>query len=65
MKPNTFGEVAEWSKAPVSKTGRRESVSRVQIPPSPFELFEKGVPHHKIARERKLEKNEALENPFF
>ena len=29
------GEVAEWSKAPVSKTGRLEMVSRVRIPPSP------------------------------
>ena len=29
------GEVAEWLKAPVSKTGRRETVSGVQISPSP------------------------------
>lgn len=32
-RPN--GEVAEWSKAPVSKTGRLETVSRVRISPSP------------------------------
>ena len=29
------GEVAEWSKAPVSKTGIRETGSRVRISPSP------------------------------
>ena len=29
------GEVAEWSKAPVSKTGRGESLSGVRISPSP------------------------------
>jgi hypothetical protein len=29
------GEVAEWSKAPVSKTGMFERASRVRIPPSP------------------------------
>ena len=29
------GEVAEWSKAPVSKTGRGETSSRVRISPSP------------------------------
>ena len=33
-----FGEVAEWSKAPVSKTGNRETGSRVQIPSSPQEF---------------------------
>ena len=32
------GEVAEWSKAPVSKTGNRETGSRVQIPSSPQEF---------------------------
>jgi hypothetical protein len=31
------GEVAEWFKAPVSKTDRDESSSRVQISPSPQE----------------------------
>ncbi len=31
----TYGEVAEWSKAPVSKTGMRATASRVRIPPSP------------------------------
>ena len=30
-----FGWVAEWLKAPVLKTGRRASVSWVQIPPHP------------------------------
>ena len=34
--PRHTGEVAEWSKAPVSKTGMRETVSRVRIPPSPL-----------------------------
>ena len=34
-----LGEVAEWSKAPVSKTGKGESSSWVQIPPSPPFLF--------------------------
>jgi hypothetical protein len=29
------GWVAEWLKAPVLKTGRRASVSRVRIPPHP------------------------------
>ena len=29
------GEVAEWSKAPVLKTGERASVPWVRIPPSP------------------------------
>ncbi len=29
------GWVAEWLKAPVLKTGRRETVSWVQIPPHP------------------------------
>jgi hypothetical protein len=32
---HSSGEVAEWLKAPVSKTGRDESPSGVQIPPSP------------------------------
>jgi hypothetical protein len=32
------GEVAEWSKAPVSKTGNRETGSRVQIPSSPHRI---------------------------
>ena len=31
----TIGEVAEWSIAPVLKTGKRVSVSGVRIPPSP------------------------------
>lgn len=30
-----YGRVAEWLKAPVSKTGRLERVSRVQISPLP------------------------------
>jgi hypothetical protein len=30
------GEVAEWLNALVSKTGLRETVTRVRIPPSPF-----------------------------
>src|SRR5262249_37076224 len=30
------GEVSEWLKEPVSKTGRPVRVSRVRIPPSPF-----------------------------
>src|SRR3989344_4621562 len=30
-----FGEVAEWTKAPHSKCGVRETVPRVRIPPSP------------------------------
>ncbi|MEN9561491.1 MAG: hypothetical protein RIQ56_764 [Candidatus Parcubacteria bacterium] len=37
------GEVAEWSKAPVSKTGRLETVSRVRIPPSPPNYFKHAV----------------------
>ena len=32
---NFNGEVAEWSKAPVLKTGERASVPWVRIPPSP------------------------------
>ena len=32
---SSHGEVAEWLKAPVSKTGRVARSSRVQIPPSP------------------------------
>jgi hypothetical protein len=32
------GKVAEWSKAPLSKSGRGESFSRVRIPPFPQEL---------------------------
>jgi hypothetical protein len=32
------GEVAEWLKAPVLKTGIRETVSGVRIPPSPPEI---------------------------
>lgn len=42
MKPSTtqtrcneYGSVAEWLKAPVSKTGNGETHSRVQIPPLP------------------------------
>jgi hypothetical protein len=34
------GWVAEWLKAPVLKTGKRASVSRVRIPPHPpFEMI--------------------------
>lgn len=33
------GSVAERLKAPVSKTGKGESSSRVQIPPLPQEFF--------------------------
>ena len=33
------GWVAEWLKAPVLKTGRRASVSRVRIPPHPPSCF--------------------------
>ena len=29
------GEVGEWLKSPLSKSGRLERASRVQIPPSP------------------------------
>ena len=36
-----FGKVAEWSKAPVSKTGRGVSFSGVRISPFP-QFFEKG-----------------------
>ena len=32
---SSIGWVAEWLKAPVLKTGRRASVSWVQIPPHP------------------------------
>ena len=35
------GEVAEWLKAPVSKTGRGENSSWVQISPSPLEVRDK------------------------
>ncbi len=44
-----IGEVAEWSNAPVSKTGKPERVSRVQIPPSPpvsEEGWQSGRMHH-------------------
>ena len=34
---NKNGGVAEWFKAPVSKTGRLERVSRVQISSPPLE----------------------------
>src|ERR1035437_6029009 len=37
---SSIGEVAEWSKAPVSKTGKGESSSWVQIPPSPPDMTE-------------------------
>ncbi len=37
------GEMAEWSKAPVSKTGRLVTVSRVQIPLSPHVLKQDGL----------------------
>ncbi len=40
IKPN--GEVAEWLKAPVSKTGRLVRASGVQISPSPPK-FEKSI----------------------
>ena len=33
------GEVAEWLMAPVLKTGIRETVSGVRIPPSPPDLW--------------------------
>ena len=35
MLSHKLGEVVEWSKALAWKAGRRESVSRVQIPLSP------------------------------
>ena len=38
-----FGEVAEWLNAPVLKTGKRENVSRVQIPPSPPSFKRKNI----------------------
>lgn len=34
--PKQFGEVAEWLKALVSKTGRAQQPSWVRIPPSPL-----------------------------
>lgn len=34
-RKNSTGRVAEWLKAPVSKTGIGETQSRVQIPPLP------------------------------
>ena len=34
-----IGEVAEWTKAPLSKSGIRLRVSRVRIPPSPPSPF--------------------------
>jgi hypothetical protein len=36
---NEVGEVAEWLMAPVLKTGIRETVSGVRIPPSPPDLL--------------------------
>ena len=33
------GEMAEWLKAPVSKTGIGETLSRVQIPLSPLRVL--------------------------
>lgn len=38
----SYGGVAEWLKAPVSKTGRGESSSWVQIPPPPQVDFSAG-----------------------
>src|SRR5215204_4925744 len=35
LSPVRLGGVAEWLKAPVLKTGRGESLSRVRIPPPP------------------------------
>ncbi len=35
MRRTKAGEVAEWSNVPDSKSGVRESVPWVQIPPSP------------------------------
>ena len=35
LKYFTHGEVAEWLKAPVLKTGKVSKPSRVRIPPSP------------------------------
>ncbi len=37
------GEVAEWSKAPVSKTGKGETSSRVRISSSPPIQFRVGL----------------------
>ena len=33
-----YGKVGEWLKSPLSKSGRPERVSRVQIPPFPQEF---------------------------
>ena len=35
LKYFTHGEVAEWLKAPVLKTGKVSKPSRVRLPPSP------------------------------
>ena len=38
-----FGEVSEWLKEPVSKTGVPLGVPRVRIPPSPVDFFSGGL----------------------
>jgi len=43
---NFIGEVAEWLKAPVSKTGIPLAVSRVRIPASPPNLRRNGIVKH-------------------
>ncbi len=43
MRFTSCGEMAEWSNAPVLKTGNGLSRSRVQIPISPPLIIEKPV----------------------
>ena len=43
MRFTSCGEMAEWSNAPVLKTGNGLSRSRVQIPISPPPIIEKPV----------------------
>lgn len=51
---NQSGEVAEWLKAPLSKSGKGETPSRVRIPPSPHLIMkqttQKDVSNKKLSR---------------
>ena len=44
MRPLRSGWVAEWFKAPVLKTGVRETVPGVRIPPQPLYVLDSGHP---------------------
>ncbi len=59
-----FGWVAEWLKAPVLKTGRRETVSWVRIPPHPPRYYfhrilciyarKSSISHHRVHTHRSI-----------